>query len=176
MDSKVIDSRLTNDGISIRRRRQCLDCSERFTTYEAIESGMLSILIRKKVGRGATVKNFRTLLDFMSSTIKTLSDETEILIGKMDKLEEAQAAKAGKVVGRGAPRKRVMKKAAARGPQVTTASEVVLRIIKRHKKGVDISKLKDKTGFDDKKIRNIIHREFKQGKIKRYSRGVYISA
>ncbi len=36
-DTKVIDSRLANDGDSVRRRRQCLTCSERFTTFETAE-------------------------------------------------------------------------------------------------------------------------------------------
>jgi len=36
-DTKVIDSRLANDGDSVRRRRECLTCAERFTTYEIAE-------------------------------------------------------------------------------------------------------------------------------------------
>lgn len=36
-ETKVIDSRLTADGRQIRRRRQCLDCNERFTTFESAE-------------------------------------------------------------------------------------------------------------------------------------------
>ena len=37
MDSKVIDSRISDDGTSIRRRRECLECGRRFTTYETVE-------------------------------------------------------------------------------------------------------------------------------------------
>ena len=37
-ESKVVDSRSTDDGNSIRRRRECLQCGRRFTTYEVIES------------------------------------------------------------------------------------------------------------------------------------------
>lgn len=36
-DTKVIDSRLSGDGDQIRRRRECIDCQERFTTYENVE-------------------------------------------------------------------------------------------------------------------------------------------
>ncbi|MCB1827529.1 MAG: transcriptional regulator NrdR [Coxiellaceae bacterium] len=36
-ETKVIDSRLVNEGAQVRRRRECLSCSERFTTYETIE-------------------------------------------------------------------------------------------------------------------------------------------
>ena len=37
LDNKVIDSRLSKDGNVIRRRRECIGCSRRFTTYEQIE-------------------------------------------------------------------------------------------------------------------------------------------
>ena len=37
-ESKVVDSRSTDEGNSIRRRRECLQCGKRFTTYEVIES------------------------------------------------------------------------------------------------------------------------------------------
>jgi len=46
-DSKVVDSRAVNDGV--RRRRQCLNCDSRFTTYERIQSA--SFLVVKKDGR-----------------------------------------------------------------------------------------------------------------------------
>ena len=43
-DTKVIDSRLANEGDQIRRRRQCLSCDERFTTYETAELAMPRIV------------------------------------------------------------------------------------------------------------------------------------
>ena len=45
-ESKVIDSRPTDEGEKIRRRRECLNCTKRFTTYEQIES--LPIMVIKK--------------------------------------------------------------------------------------------------------------------------------
>lgn len=48
-DNKVIDSRLSKDGNEIRRRRECLVCARRFTTYEHIEK--IPIMIIKKDGR-----------------------------------------------------------------------------------------------------------------------------
>lgn len=39
-ETKVIDSRLSGEGDQIRRRRECLDCQERFTTYEIVELAM----------------------------------------------------------------------------------------------------------------------------------------
>ncbi len=47
-DSKVIDSRPVEEGNSIRRRRECLSCQKRFTTFEMIES--VQILVVKKDG------------------------------------------------------------------------------------------------------------------------------
>ncbi len=48
MESKVVDSRSTEDGTAIRRRRECLNCGKRFTTYEKIES--VPIIVIKKDG------------------------------------------------------------------------------------------------------------------------------
>ena len=45
-ESKVIDSRISKDGDAIRRRRECLDCSRRFTTYEFVEE-VLPIVVKK---------------------------------------------------------------------------------------------------------------------------------
>ncbi len=47
-DSKVIDSRHSEDGQSIRRRRECMGCQRRFTTYEIVES--LPIIVVKRNG------------------------------------------------------------------------------------------------------------------------------
>ena len=47
-DSKVVDSRHSEDGQSIRRRRECLSCQRRFTTYEVVES--LPIIVVKRDG------------------------------------------------------------------------------------------------------------------------------
>ena len=47
-ESKVVDSRHSEDGTSIRRRRECLECQRRFTTYEIVES--LPIIVIKRDG------------------------------------------------------------------------------------------------------------------------------
>ena len=43
-DTKVVDSRLSSDGDQVRRRRACVDCEERFTTYETAELAMPRII------------------------------------------------------------------------------------------------------------------------------------
>lgn len=45
-ESKVVDSRSTDDNIAIRRRRECLNCSRRYTTYEKVED--ISIFVIKR--------------------------------------------------------------------------------------------------------------------------------
>lgn len=47
-DSRVVDSRPTDDGTAIRRRRECINCGKRFTTYEKIEE--IPIMVIKKDG------------------------------------------------------------------------------------------------------------------------------
>ena len=49
MESKVIDSRPTEDGSAIRRRRECISCGRRFTTYEKVED--MPIMVVKRDGR-----------------------------------------------------------------------------------------------------------------------------
>jgi len=49
IESKVIDSRPTEDGSAIRRRRECISCGKRFTTYEKIEE--IPIMVVKRDGR-----------------------------------------------------------------------------------------------------------------------------
>jgi len=49
IESKVIDSRPTEDGSAIRRRRECMNCGKRFTTYEKIEE--IPIMVVKRDGR-----------------------------------------------------------------------------------------------------------------------------
>ena len=48
IDSKVIDSRPTEDGEKIRRRRECLSCKKRFTTYEIVETVPLMVVKRDR--------------------------------------------------------------------------------------------------------------------------------
>ena len=52
MDSKVIDSRVNEDGTSIRRRRECIACGKRFTTYETVEFTPVMV-VKKSGGRQA---------------------------------------------------------------------------------------------------------------------------
>ncbi|TMK88901.1 MAG: transcriptional regulator NrdR, partial [Actinobacteria bacterium] len=46
LDDKVVDSRLADDGAAIRRRRECLACGRRFTTFERMEEAPLMVVKR----------------------------------------------------------------------------------------------------------------------------------
>lgn len=49
-NDRVIDSRASNDGSAIRRRRECLDCLRRYTTYERIEESVMRVIKKDGVG------------------------------------------------------------------------------------------------------------------------------
>jgi transcriptional regulator NrdR family protein len=181
-DTGVIDSRPTKDKISIRRRRQCLACAGRFTTYEATSDRLMLLLMKTHGGKSGSMKNSDAVLSFMSNALKGLSAECERLIGgvavvePVKRLERKTRAKPKK---RAPVRKKVRPKKVAR-PKPKSARKLsdtakVLQAIKGHKKGVDIATLKKKTGFADNKVRAIVFRASKEGKIKRVSRGVYRS-
>jgi transcriptional repressor NrdR len=72
LDTKVIDSRAATDGLSIRRRRECLKCGFRFSTYEEME--ILDLMVVKRDGRKETydrekvVKGLKKALEKRSIT------------------------------------------------------------------------------------------------------------
>jgi len=68
------------------------------------------------------------------------------------------------------------KAAPKKSPKGKTAYQTVLEIINRSKKGVTTKQLKTKTGFNDKKIANIIFKARKEGNIKSEKKGLYIKA
>ena len=61
------------------------------------------------------------------------------------------------------------------GRGTTTSTDRALEVIKRFRKGVGFADIQARTGFEDKKLRNIIYRLHKTGKIVRKSRGLYIA-
>ena len=67
-ESKVIDSRPAEEGSSIRRRRECLSCAKRFTTYETVES--LPMVVIKKDGSRQSFDK-RKVLDRKSTRLNS---------------------------------------------------------------------------------------------------------
>ncbi|HIT02307.1 MAG TPA: transcriptional repressor NrdR [Candidatus Enterenecus merdae] len=83
-ESKVVDSRPADEGNSIRRRRECLDCHKRFTTYETVES--LPLVVIKRDGRRQAFDKEKLLSSMLKacekrsvpmSTLEQLADEIE---------------------------------------------------------------------------------------------------
>jgi transcriptional repressor NrdR len=83
-DNKVMDSRLSKDGTVIRRRRECIDCGRRFTTYEHIEE--IPIMIIKKDGR-REVFNREKVRQGMARACEKRNISVEIIEEFIDNLE-----------------------------------------------------------------------------------------
>ena len=95
--------------------------------------------------------------------------DVDRLMARLDRLENL--IKAGMASGR-----YPLNESGGTRKTAVTAVDVVLDVIKRSRKGLCFADIRAKTGFGDKKIRNIIFRLNKIGKIKRKSRGIYIAA
>ena len=111
--------------------------------------------------------------------IKALEKKLEKLIVAYDKGKKVKAKPATKKATAKVIKKRraPAKKTAAKSRRLKmTATDKVLGIIRRSKKGVNVSTIKTRTGFDDKKVRNIIFRTSKEGKIKKVGLGIYVGA
>lgn len=103
-ESKVIDSRPTDEGQRIRRRRECLECGKRFTTYEVIES--LPIIVIKKDKSRETFNRNKLMTGLLRACEKrpvsidmldTLIDEIEVMIqNSLDR--EVSSEKIGELV------------------------------------------------------------------------------
>ena len=103
-ESKVIDSRPTDEGERIRRRRECLKCTKRFTTYEMIES--LPIVVIKKDGSRETFDRQKLLTGMLRACEKrpvsiemldrAISDIETVIQNSLDR--EVSSDKIGELV------------------------------------------------------------------------------
>ncbi len=124
------------------------------------------------------MKELEKFLKVLSDGMRTLAQGVEGLAVKVDELAKSQGTPP-----KPAPRK-TTKKSSKKAPKKTskstakqgTSADAVLAIIKRYKKGADVATLKQKTGFDDKKIHNTIYKLKKKGLIKSVNKGVYTKA
>ncbi len=125
-------------------------------------------------------KNLKKDLQAVNKELKALSKKVEIVIASVDKLEKAKAVRAKpvkKVAVKPKTVKRVaVKKPAAKKTTQLSAVDTALRFITRSKKGIDTATLMKKTGFDQKKVYNIIYKLNQLGKIKSVVKGVYLKA
>ena len=104
LESKVVDSRPSDEGSSIRRRRECLACHKRFTTYETMES--LPLMVVKKDGSRQSFDKSKLLNGMIRacekrpvsfSTLERMADEIEqVLQNEMNR--EIPSARIGELV------------------------------------------------------------------------------
>ena len=104
LESKVVDSRPADEGASIRRRRECLSCHKRFTTYETMES--LPLMVVKKDGSRQSFDRSKVLGGLIRAcekrpvsyqTLESLVIEIEqVLQNQMDR--EVSSAQIGELV------------------------------------------------------------------------------
>lgn len=83
-ESKVIDSRSTDEGERIRRRRECLNCAKRFTTYEVIETVPV-VVVKKDKSREAFDRN--KLLNGLLRACEKRPVPLETLVRIVDEIE-----------------------------------------------------------------------------------------
>jgi len=79
LDSRVLDSRPTDEGSAIRRRRECCNCAKRFTTYEKIET--LPLFVIKKDGRRESFDRNKIMAGLLKAC-----EKRPIAIKELDKL------------------------------------------------------------------------------------------
>ena len=106
---------------------------------------------------------------FMQNYNIPTKKDVDRLMAKLDRLENlilAGMASGGYTLKGGAGRRKA----------AVTAVDMVFDAIKRSRHGLGFAGIQSKTGFDDKKIRNIIFRLNKSGKIRRKSRGIYVAS
>ncbi len=76
LDTKVIDSRLTDDGKAVRRRRECEKCSARFTTFERLE--FVSFMVTKLSGELETYDRTKVVSSMTKALVKRKFDPDKL--------------------------------------------------------------------------------------------------
>ncbi len=132
------------------------------------------------------MKKLKKDLEAISKALNGLAQKVEKLqeqIGEQTeptKKPKPKAVKAKAVkktaVKKVAAKKAAPKKAASKKVAPATAADTLLTIIKRSKKGFGTAALMEKTGYNQKKIANLVFKLKKQGKIKSVNKGVYVKA
>jgi DNA-binding Lrp family transcriptional regulator len=105
-----------------------------------------------------TKKDIEKLIERMDQLEKVIKESE--LYGKGDRISTLTSSKETRSTSRSAE----------------TSYNMVLEVIKRFKNGVEFSEIQERTGFGEKKLRNIIYRLHKMNKIARKSRGIYIAS
>ena len=123
------------------------------------------------------MKALKKDLQSVVKSLKLLTKKTEQIAKALEKIETPRPAKKRPTAkaGKKTVTKKASKKTSAKKATSKTATENVLSIIKRSRNGLDTAALEQKTTFDAVKVRNIIFRLKRQGKIQAKSRGIYVA-
>jgi transcriptional repressor NrdR len=92
-DDKVVDSRLADEAAAIRRRRECLACGRRFTTYERVED--VPVVVRKRSGTTEPLERAKLRAGIERAATGRLDDAT--IDGVVAEIEEELRAEGGEV-------------------------------------------------------------------------------
>ena len=113
----------------------------------------------------------------LKKDIRVIGKKVEKLLNKFEKSGKTKVTKPSKAKAvKTTPAKKAPKTPLKKKAVKATATDQVLKIINRSKKGIDNATLMKKTGFDQRKVRNIVFRTLKEGKIQRAGRGIYSGA
>ena len=120
------------------------------------------------------MKKIKAQLKTLSKSLAAISKQVEKITDQVDKLKAPQKAPAAKKT---VAKKKVAKKAAAKKAapaKQETMLDTVFDIIKRTKKGVTVSQLREKTKLDSRQLSNALYKLTKKGVIQTKSRGLYV--
>ena len=88
INDKVIDSRESKDGLSVRRRRECIDCGHRFTTYEHFEHSDMRVVkrdgIREPFSREKLLKGFIKACEKRPVSIEILEKAVDTIMSELE--------------------------------------------------------------------------------------------
>jgi putative endonuclease len=121
-------------------------------------------------------KELKKDLQAVKKGINALVKKTENLLKAVEKLDKPKSAKKPIAKPVKAPKKAPAKKAAVSKAAPVTTADTVLEIIKGSEEGVNTESLMKKTGYNQKKIANLVYKLKKQGKIKSPEKGIYVRA
>lgn len=124
------------------------------------------------------MKQLKKDLESTAITLNALAAKIDAISKKMGGAEKAKSAPkpATKAVKKDVKAKPVKKSAPEKKAAPITASDTVLNIVGRYKRGIKTAAIKEKTGYNEKKVQNIVFKLRKQGKIKSVVKGVYVKA
>jgi predicted Rossmann fold nucleotide-binding protein DprA/Smf involved in DNA uptake len=188
IDYKQPNNQTQRKAIMANLKKDLQAVTKEFKTLTKRTKELTNKLKKTAVGQleeAQAVMKVKSPAQHAADALKILTKQMEKSIKAVDKFEKAKVAakrkpKAKPKTTKKAPAKKktvAKKKAPAKKKAAKlTATDQVLKIIKRSRKGVSTATLMKKTGLADKTVRNILFRLSKQGKIKRSGRGVYVAA